>query len=1034
MCPRRHAVLVLGVVFLAACEGEPVTRPGGDPAAAAIVDGGHSRGNPHFFFLAPIAKEVQFSGVFDATLNPVIDVCAVASTVCASQHWTFARGGKGPSAIRIEGEQYIANWKTPDAPGNYRITVALNGIAIGSADLTLTRGGGDLDGMNAGRMLPIKFRLEEGVQTAKLVGGAGGSLTAKDGLVSLDIPPGAVEGDVLITMTPFTDVGSDPGVVPGSAVSFGPDGTHFDEGVTIRLKYDPARLPPHVAESRLRLHKLIGEVWQEVPGSAVDLVSHEVNGVINSFSDYTIAASPMVFAGTEHSCAIGIDAQARCWGDNTFGQLGITPAAELSTLPLPVNAAPGMFATMATGTNHTCALTSDGTPYCWGDGQIGQLGTGSSGAGYRATSPVAVATAERFMSIAAGGSHTCAVTFDGRVFCWGRNATGQAGVGNTTFEFDTPVATVAPPGVTFKSVTTGLNHTCALSVDAVVYCWGSNGGGQAGIGATTPPAVTTPTPVAGNLRFLSVEGGRANTTCAVSIDNDAYCWGINNLGNVGDGTFVLRASPTRVSTTLKFTQVDAGMNTTCGVASTGQAYCWGDSWYGGLGNGTWTSSPTPVAVSGGLLFKSIRAGNRHTCALALDGNGWCWGHDGNGVLGNGTISNRSLPVQVAGGLTWSSITAGQQHTCGLSGTTAYCWGRNLFGSAGWASSVITNTTPLAINGSVQFTQLSTNHAFHSCGLTIAGAMYCWGSGIFGQLGNGSTADQSTPVPVQGGFVFSQVAVGGNQNSSLNGTAGWFAFSCGLTTAGQAVCWGRSDEGELATGTPAVNGVFTPFQTLAPTVIPGHTFTQIAAGRAHACGIEGTQAWCWGAGDAGQLGNNAFGDRNTPQLVVGGHAFKFISAGEANTCAIDVNDDAWCWGQGAVGRVGNGVLSGNSTPFTSPQAVSGGLKFSSLDVGTGHSCGITTAGDAYCWGENDVGQLGNGTHAPGGIPVAVAAGGLKFVKIDASFVSSCGITTTGALWCWGHKGFGRLGNGEIAYHNLPVAVQADPYASSVHARR
>jgi alpha-tubulin suppressor-like RCC1 family protein len=224
----------------------------------------------------------------------------------------------------------------------------------------------------------------------------------------------------------------------------------------------------------------------------------------------------------------------------------------------------------------------------------------------------------------------------------------------------------------------------------------------------------------------------------------------------------------------------AGGTHTCGTTATGTTYCWGSNGSGQIGDGTTTSCATPVAVAGGLALRSLSAGYGRTCGLDGTGAAYCWGANAYGQLGDGSTTSRATPTPVAGGITFASLSAGEYHACGVSGGgAAFCWGYNCCGQLGLSTPIGTTTsTPMLVDGGLTFQQIDTRAFDVTCGLTTAGAAYCWGTSGYGDLvGTGPLGYyMNSPLAVVGGLTFRSLAAGG-------------AYTCGLTNSGAAYCWG-----------------------------------------------------------------------------------------------------------------------------------------------------------------------------------------------------------------------------------------------------
>ena len=313
-----------------------------------------------------------------------------------------------------------------------------------------------------------------------------------------------------------------------------------------------------------------------------------------------------------------------------------------------------------------------------------------------------------------------------------------------------------------ESLWTGDYRTCGVTTSGDAYCWGDGSGGS------------NPTLVSGGHTWASVSSG-TEYTCGLTTAGDAYCWGENSDGVLGDGTTTDRSIPTLVAGGYTWVSVDSGTRHTCGATTEGDGYCWGwDFWgQGGVG-GRWFSSSTPrrreptttmfpkQKVKGLSSFASMSSGGIHSCGITTGSEGYCWGNNESGQVGNGSFPpgrvhvgyNRytydygpMAPEIIKGLHTWTSVSAGDSHTCAIETTDElYCWGLNANGRLGINSTTLEIATPSLVYGGHTWTSVSAGGA-HACGVTTAGEAYCWGSSEAGQLGNGSENNSGIPAKV-----------------------------------------------------------------------------------------------------------------------------------------------------------------------------------------------------------------------------------------------------------------------------------------------
>jgi alpha-tubulin suppressor-like RCC1 family protein len=390
--------------------------------------------------------------------------------------------------------------------------------------------------------------------------------------------------------------------------------------------------------------------------------------------------------------------------------LAVAAARSAGALTVPavgnaVSLEPTTATVVAAGGSHTCAVTSAGGAKCWGSNVQGQVGDGTRD---ERSTPVPVSgLASGVMVIAAGGIHTCALTSAGGVKCWGANGQGQVGDGTTTPRWTPVDVSGLTSGV--AAITTGHDHTCALTNAGGVKCWGDNTRGQLGDG-TTFPLRTTPVDVSGlTSGVVAIAAGRWHT-CALTNAGAAKCWGYNAQGQLGDGqtcgTDSCLTPVSVVGLASGVARIDAGDYHTCASTSGGAVKCWGYNGDGELGDGTRDGSSTPVNVFG--LTNSvtgISAGGAHTCAVASGGVAKCWGSNAQAQLGDGTFGDSLVPGNVSGLDSGTiAVSAGQYHTCAVSSTgSVSCWGSNgesRLGDGAACSSYATcfSATPIDVMG------------------------------------------------------------------------------------------------------------------------------------------------------------------------------------------------------------------------------------------------------------------------------------------------------------------------------------------------
>ncbi|MCI1710858.1 MAG: hypothetical protein LKM39_11535 [Chiayiivirga sp.] len=324
----------------------------------------------------------------------------------------------------------------------------------------------------------------------------------------------------------------------------------------------------------------------------------------------------------------------------------------------------------------------------------------------------------------------------GGATCWGNNVFGQLGDGSRALRRAPVSVSGLDSGVV--AVSTGANHSCALTIGGGVKCWGANFQNQLGNGTTSQSLV--PIDVSGLTAGVQAIDIGISHTCALTTGGGVKCWGLNSSGQLGDGSSTNRAVPTDVSgLTSGVVAISAGDRHTCALTMAGGVKCWGNNQYGQLGDGTTTASLVPVDVpslTSGVAAISAGAGQGHTCALTLGGSVKCWGYNGYGNLGDGSYTNRSTPVDVSGLTGIAAISAGYYLTCAVTTDGAMkCWGNNNYGKLGNGGLAISNQpTPADVPGFGGAVAAISAGREHTCAVTTSGVAKCWGWAQFGQLG------------------------------------------------------------------------------------------------------------------------------------------------------------------------------------------------------------------------------------------------------------------------------------------------------------
>jgi len=569
----------------------------------------------------------------------------------------------------------------------------------------------------------------------------------------------------------------------------------------------------------------------------------------------------------------------------------------------------------------------------------------------------------------------------------------------------------------------GSAHTCAL-VNNEVICWGLADKGQLGDG--TGEWSYWPVKVEGLPPGIKDIATGGNFNCALSDGGAVFCWGDNNAGQLGDGTFQGRLAAVPVAGLASgVIAITVGYAHACALLGSGAVRCWGDNLFGQVGDGSsGNHRTTPVSVAGlGTNVASVTAGDSLSCALYDNGNVACWGS----YVGDGTSNNRASPTTVIDLEGPVSALASGGHTCALlqSGDVE-CWGPGQHGQIGDGDSVY-RLSPTHVSGLPAPAVSIAAGSGSTCAALADGTVWCWGLSIAADLDENGVVSQPMPHQVDGfADAVTRVALGGGH-------------ACALTSGARMECWGSNLAGQLGDNVDLLHT-----SPVSVHELPGPV-SEISSGSLHTCGLIGGAAYCWGSNEWGQSGFSILqrqSNHPTPVVGLGGGALQ-IRAGDERSCAVTAQGEVTCWGWGDPDPTVLPALSTNIKAFafnlsdicaisdagavtcgssTNQQSVAG-LDSGVLEIGMGafHECALLVDGSVKCWGDNYHGQLGDGTTEDRAAPTLVTGLGAPATAISVGGQFTCALLETGAVKCWGVNINGELGVGDFQDRSSPAQV-------------
>ncbi|MBN8524507.1 MAG: hypothetical protein J0M02_04115 [Planctomycetes bacterium] len=712
------------------------------------------------------------------------------------------------------------------------------------------------------------------------------------------------------------------------------------------------------------------------------------------------AVEPMVATGYRHNLYLADDGTVWAWGWNGYGQLGDDSTTDRST-PVRVKELTDCVA-VAAGYWHSAALKADGTVWVWGSNTYKQLATASAGSYEKVPVMVPSGDLSGVKALATAGFNLIALRSNGDAYCWGYNTNGECGTGTAGGNVATP--TIVAGAHSFRAIAGGGQHSLAIADDGTVWAWGWDNNGQLGNDVTLA-SQSTPVQVSGLSNVMAISAGYYHSL-AVTAASAAYAWGDNQFGQIGDGTTTDR--PTPVSTGGSFASgFTAGYYHTVMFRSNGFISMWGRNDQGQIRQDP-GSVPTQLSsYSPGLPFRSRTVGGTGDTVVLIqdDGSLVSWGANGNGALGIGSTtptssfsSNtvlESWPLSAAVG-----IANGQNHAVALRADGAlWSWGYGGLGQIGdgaWT----TRATAVRSGSQTGFVQVSAGADFgdHTLARQYDGDLYAFGSNFYGQSGTASSQIYSLSLTA-GGSGYTSAPTVTFSGGGGSGAAATASFSAGAVTgltltnrgSGYTSVPTVTISGGGGSGATATVTMATPAPAVTSAGGSGGS-RHCVAGDYHSLSVSGQgRVYAWGRNNQGQLGNGTSTNSIAPVQSGSFTNAVAVAAGNSFSLALCADGTVWAWGDNYYGQLG----LGDNTDRLSPTQITSISGIVAIAAGSYHALALTSTGTVYAWGLNGSGQLGRDTTTDSNVPVLVRASKFYNITFGWLYTSLSGVVAIGA---------------------------------------
>jgi alpha-tubulin suppressor-like RCC1 family protein len=754
-------------------------------------------------------------------------------------------------------------------------------------------------------------------------------------------------------------------------------------------------------------------------------------------------------AANDHTLAIRSNGTLWGWGSGDVGKLSVTNLSYSSPIQLGTLS---VWAHVGAGERHSNFIRTDGTVWGQGDAQLAYFGVQNFSPGYY-SSPIQVGTITPLTKLSCQGRITHALGTDGRLWSWGDNSNypGQAG-NNTTSTAN--LQEIATPSK-WKQVSSGFGNSIAIRFDGTLWAWGVNSSGQ--VGDSSGINRSSPVQIGTRNDWVDASAG-ASTAGAINSSGQLYLWGLNSSGQLGlnDVSILYNAtgysSPTQVGVLTTWSKISGANSFTIGRRTDGTLWSWGNNSLGQLGLGDITTRFSPVQIGTATNWTTnFSSFNSHTMAIDTSGSLYGWGLNTSGELGNepitptrlnldswsdtdagysytmGIKSNGTLwgfglntsgqlgirvpliPYQIGTGSDWGSIAAGGTSNLAIkTNGTLWTWGTNTVGNLGLENNVA-RSSPVQV-GTLTNWSTGSMSISHTMVLKTDNTLWTWGRNNTGQLGDGTIIDRPSPVQI-GTTEWSKISAGGNSDTTM--------FSMAIKTNGTLWGWGSITGGKtgiLVPNVPVQIGSDTSWSSI--DIVTNAWVPTIGISQdAGSIGLKtnGT-LWSWGANTFGQLGLGDTLYRSSPVQIGTGTDWYKISGGDKMAFAIKTDGSLWSWGVGSGGRLGLNDTFDRNTPVQIGTLTT----WAKVAAGGNHCHAIKTDGTLWGWGYNSTGQVGDNTTVDRSSPVQIGTM-TDWKEIYGGVEYSMAIKTNGTLWGWGSNSSGKLGLNDTSQRNSPVQI-------------